>query len=243
MIQRHPEMKRFLCIITACGCLISQHIASAQSAIVNAPSTDVVPAKKLYVEMDFITNYAWQRDDAKFATYLPRAVVGVGHNIEVGTNVSYTRVRGGGAPVEVQPNVKWQFYSNESLGVAAAVGCMWFVPVTHSAGTDTFAQCYSLASKQVSGDYGPRLTGGGYTLLGASRDQGTRTGAIVAYQQPIARKMSFIVDWQSGHNRFGFLSPAISITTPRNGSLSAGYAVANKGHENNALFLYFGQQF
>ena len=237
-------MKRtFYIVFVSCCCLISQQIASAQSAIVNAPSTDVVAAKKLYVEMDFITNYAWQRDDAKFANYLPRAVVGVGHNIEVGANVSYTRVPGGGEPVELQPNVKWQFYSDEGKGLAASVGCVWFIPVTHRAGTDTFAQCYSLASKQVSGDYGPRLTGGAYTLLGASKGQGTRTGAIVAYEQPIARKLSFIVDWQSGHNRFGFLSPAILVTTPHNGSLSAGYAVANKGHENNALFLYFGQQF
>ena len=229
-------------LVVFCSCLLSGNL-QAQSAIVNAPSTDVVAAKKLYVEMDFITNYAWQRDDAKFANYLPRAVVGVGHNIEVGANVSYTHVPGGGAPIELQPNVKWQFYSNESKGLAASVGCMWFIPVTHRAGTDTFAQCYSLASKQVRGDYGPRLTGGAYTLLGASKDQGTRTGAIVGYEQPIVGKMSFTVDWQSGHNRFGFLSPALSFTTPHNGSLQAGYAVANKGHENNALFLFFGQQF
>src|ERR1051325_6163510 len=112
------KLKIFLTIL-ACGfvsCLI-QHSVAAQSAIVNAPSTDVVPAKKLYVEMDFITNYAWARGDERFANYLPRAVVGLGKNVEVGANVSYTRVPGGGAPIEVQPNVKWQFYSNESIGV------------------------------------------------------------------------------------------------------------------------------
>src|SRR5436309_5459629 len=97
-------------VASFCG-VVCQSLA-AQSAIVNAPSTDVVAAKKIYVEMDFITNYAWQRDDARFANYLPRAVVGIGHNIEAGANVSYTRVPGGGAPVELQPNVKWQFYSN-----------------------------------------------------------------------------------------------------------------------------------
>jgi hypothetical protein len=41
-----------------------QHEASAQSTIINVPSADVVAAKKVYVEMDFLTNYAWQRKDS-----------------------------------------------------------------------------------------------------------------------------------------------------------------------------------
>lgn len=209
----------------------------------NVPSTDVVAAKKVYVEMDFITNYAWQRDDARFANYLPRAVVGVGHNVEVGANVSYTRVPGGGEPIELQPNAKWQFYSNEDKGLAASVGCIWFVPITNRTGTDTFAQCYTVASKQFSGNYGPRFTGGVYRLLGAGDDEETKTGAIVGWEQPLSKKVGFTVDWSSGVNRLGYLSPGFYVLTPRNGSISAGYAIANKGHENNALFVYYGQQF
>ncbi|HXT62150.1 MAG TPA: hypothetical protein VN696_03860 [Pyrinomonadaceae bacterium] len=217
--------------------------AVAQSSIMNAPSSDVVAPKRVYVEMDFITNYAWQRDDARFANYLPRAVVGIGHKIEVGANVSYTHTPAGGAPIEVQPNVKWQFYRNEGKGVAAAVGCLWFVPLTHRAGTDTFGQCYSVVSKRFQGDHGPKFTGGGYGLVGASDNAGTKTGAIAAWEQPLADRFSFIVDWQSGQNRMGYLSPALNVTLPHNGSLSGGYAIANKGHHNNSLFIYFGQQF
>ena len=218
-------------------------MSRAQTTVMNAPSSDVVAAKRVYVEMDFITNYAWARGDERFANYLPRAVVGVGQNIEVGVNVSYTRVPGGGEPLELQPNAKWQFYSNEEKGVAAAAGCMWFIPVTHRSGTDTFGQCYSVASKRFKGDYGPKFTGGAYTLIAASRDQGTRTGAIAAYEQPLANRLSFIVDWQSGDNRFGFISPALNVSTPRNGNLSAGYAIANRGRGRNWLFLFYGQQF
>ncbi len=79
------------------------HDAAAQSTILNTPSTDVVAPKKVYVEMDFITNYAWQRDDgSKFANYIARAVVGVARNVEAGVNVSFTHVRGGGQPIELQ---------------------------------------------------------------------------------------------------------------------------------------------
>jgi hypothetical protein len=232
----------FSILVVFCSCLMGRNL-QAQSAIVNAPSTDVVAAKKLYVEMDFITNYAWQRGDARFANYLPRAVVGIGPNVEVGANVSYTRVPGGGAPVELQPNAKWQFYSNEGAGVAAVAGCIWFVPVTHRLGTNTFGQCYSLASKKFKGTYGPRFTGGAYRLIGANDEQHTKAGAIIGYEQPLSQKVGLIIDWASGQNRFGYVSPALNFVFPNNGNLSAGYAIANHGRGNNNLFLYYGQQF
>lgn len=222
---------------------LSGQQALAQSTMMNAPSSDVVAAKKVYLEMDFITNYAWAQGDERFANYLPRAVVGVGRNVEVGVNVSYTRVPGGGEPIELQPNAKWQFYNNEGKGVAAAAGCMFFVPVTNRADTDTFAQCYSVASKQFSGNYGPRFTGGGYRLIGAGPDEETKTGFIAGYEQPLTGRLSFIVDWMSGNNRFGYISPSLNLSTPRNGNLSGGYAIANQGRGRNWLFFFYGQQF
>jgi hypothetical protein len=224
------------------ACIVSAS-AMAQSSLMNVPSTDVVTPKNVYVEMDFITNYAWARGDERFANYLPRAVVGVGRNVEVGANVSYTRVPGGGEPIEIQPNAKWQFYDNEEKGVAASVGCIFLVPITNRVGSDTFAQCYTVASKQFSGNYGPRFTGGVYRLMGAGDDEETKAGAIVGWEQPLSKKVGFTVDWSSGVNRFGYLSPGFYVLTPRNGSISAGYAIANKGHQNNALFIYYGQQF
>src|SRR5512132_1632875 len=179
-------MKINLSLILLAAALILTGVSvsiNAQSTVMNAPSTDVVAAKKIYLEMDFITNYAWAQGDERFANYLPRAIVGVANHWEAGVNVSYTHVPGGGEPLELQPNAKWQFYNNEGKGLAASAGCMWFIPVTHRSGTDTFGQCYSTASKRFKGDYGPRFTGGAYTLIAARRDQGTRSGAIAAYEQ------------------------------------------------------------
>ena len=224
------------------SCVALPEVAG-QSTILNTPSTDVVATKKVYLEMDFITNYAWQKGDTKFANYLPRAVIGVGRNIEAGVNVSFTQVPGAGAPVELQPNAKWQFYHNEEKGLAAAAGCIWYVPITHRAGTDTLGQCYSVASKKVSGNHGPRLTGGGYVLIGASSAERTKAGAIVAYEQPLSKRTGFLLDWLSGNNRFGSVSPGLYILTPHNGSLSAGYTIANHGRGKNALFVYYGTQF
>jgi len=223
---------------------VSAHQAAAQSTILNTPSTDVVARKKVYVEMDFITNYAWQRDDdSKYANYAPRVVVGVARNVEVGVNVSFTHVPGGGEPIELQPNAKWQFYQNEQKGLAAAAGCIWYLPITHRAGTDSVGQCYSVVSKKVSGDLGPRFHGGGYVLIGASKAERTKAGAIVAYEQPFSKRTGLLLDWLSGDNRFGSVSPGLYILTPHNGSLSAGYTIANHGRGKNALFVYYGTQF
>src|ERR1043166_5516842 len=223
---------------------VSTPRAAAQSTILNTPSTDVVASKKVYVEMDFITNYAWQRnDDSKYANYAPRVVVGVARNIEAGVNVSFTHVPGGGQPIELQPNAKWQFYQNERKGLAAAAGCIWYVSITHRAGTDTVGQCYSVASKKVSGDLGPRFTGGGYVLIGASKAERTRAGAIVAYEQPFSKRTGLLLDWLSGDNRFGSVSPGLYLLLPHNRSLSGGYTIANHGRGKNAFFLYYGTQF
>jgi len=233
--------KTTLTLILFLVLFLAPSFAVAQSTLMNVPSTDVVASKKVYVEMDFLTNYAWQREGS-FQNYIPRAVVGVAGNVEAGVNVSFTHVSGQNSPIEVQPNVKWQFYNNEAAGVAGATGCILYAPITHRRGTDTLGQCYLVGSKRFTGSHGPRFTGGGYTLIGAPAER-TKGGAIVGYEQPLFNRFSFLVDWFSGDNRFGYVSPGISIATSKTTALTTGYAIANHGRGRNALFFYYGKQF
>jgi len=232
----------FLPVLLFILSLSGQQVASAQTTLMNVPSTDVVAARKVYLEFDFLTNYAWQREGS-FQNYIPRTVIGLGRNVEVGANVSYTHVSGESLPIELQPNIKWQIYNNESNGMAVAVGCILYAPVTHRAGARTIGQCYSVASKQLRGRFGPRFTGGGYALLHANEDERTKAGAILGYEQPLSSKISLIVDWSSGDNRFGYVSPGLSFATSQNSSLTTGYTIANHGRGKNALFAYYGIQF
>jgi hypothetical protein len=240
--MKTPKTLLILLAVAFFSCLPSQRTV-AQTTLMNVPSTDVVAAKKVYVEMDFLTNYAWQREGS-FQNYIPRTVIGVGRNVEAGVNISYTHISGeGGQPIEIQPNVKWQFYSNEENGTAGAVGCVLYAPITHRAGTNTLGQCYAVASKKLNGKYGPRFTGGGYGLIGAGADEKTKAGAIVGYEQPLTNKILLIVDWFSGDNRFGYVSPGLSFTTSKKSALTTGYTIANHGRGKNALFAYYGIQF
>lgn len=217
--------------------------AKAQSTIANVPSTDVVSRGHVYLEGDFVTNYGWARQSA-FRTYALRGAAGVAHHVEVGVNVAYTEVRTGiSQPLEIQPGIKWQFFNDEARGLAGSVGCMLYIPVTHRTGTDTFGMCYSTVSKKFSGKYGPRLTGGAYSLVGRDAGTGARTGAIAGYEQPLIPRVSFVMDWFSGRNRFGYVTPGLSFATTRRSNLFTGYSMGNQGRRNNTFFAFYGITF
>ena len=217
--------------------LSSSRQTNAQSTLFNIPSTDVQAKKKVYLEFDFISHLE-SHEDGGFRSYAPRVVVGLGNNFEAGVNVSFTDALAPDQPVEIQPNVKYQFYNDEDNGVAAAVGGILYAPIARRAGTDTFGLIYTTVSKKVSGAYGPRLTGGGYGLVGRANGNGSEGGAIVGYEQPLHSKVSFVADWLSGKNRFGYVTPGFAITTSSRSQLYVGYSIGNQGRKNNALFIY-----
>lgn len=222
--------------------LASQRTIVAQTTLVTIPSTDVVSDRNVYLEFDFISHYA-SHHDGGFQSYVPRAVVGVGHNVEVGVNLVYTDGFGVNQPIEVQPNIKWQFYSNEQQRLSAAVGVMLYAPVTHRTGTNTFVMLYALVSKKVAGKFGPRLTGGGYALPGRVDGTGAKAGVMAGFEQPLAPRVNFVMDWSSGRNRFGYVTPGLSFATTKRSLLYTGYSIGNQGRGNNALFTYYGITF
>jgi hypothetical protein len=222
--------------------LLAAHETNAQSTLFNIPSTDVVAKKKVYFEFDFISHLE-SHDDGGFQAYIPRFVVGVGGNVEVGANVAFTDALAPDQPVELQPNIKYKFYSNEEYGVAAATGAILYTPIANRDGVDTFGLVYSTVSKKVKGTYGPRITGGGYGLVGRADGTGTKGGAIVGYEQPLHAKVNFVADWLSGKNRFGYVTPGFSFVTSSTSALYVGYSIGNQGRKNNALFVYWGVTF
>jgi hypothetical protein len=241
MISKFQSKIPYLSLLLALLCL-SAHAAEAQSTLVTIPSTDVVSSGKVYLEFDFISHYA-SHHNGGFQTYEPRVAVGVGHNIEVGVNVVYTDGFGVNQPIEIQPNIKWRFYQNEKQRVSAVAGVMLYAPVTHRSGTNTFVMLYALVSKKMAGRFGPRFTGGGYALPGRDDGTGARAGTMVGYEQPFARRISFVVDWASGRNRFGYVTPGFSFATTQHSNLYTGYSIGNQGRRNNALFAYYGITF
>lgn len=212
----------------------------AQSTIFNIPTTDVVAPKKVYFEFDFVSHLE-SRDNGGFQTYIPRVVIGLGKGVEVGLNVAATH---SAAPTVVyaQPNIKWQFYASEKSGTALSVGAIAYTPLRNREANDTFGLFYGNVSKKFKGTYSPRLTIGGYGLAGLDADV-DKGGAIVGYEQPIASKVSFVADWFSGKNGFGYVTPGFSFSLPKNQPVNVGYSFGNSGRKNNGLFVYYGITF
>lgn len=215
----------------------------AQSLIFNTPSTDVVAKGKTYVEMDWY-GHLESLDNGGYHGFYPRVVVGVGKGLEVGANVSWSKSLTPNQPVQVIPNVKWQAYSNEKTGVTSTVGVMAYVTVKNrSNGGDDYAMLYSNASKKFKSNYGPRFTGGYYQLLGRAAGNGATKGAMLGYEQPLHSTVSFVMDWYSGNNNLGYLTPALVLTLPKGQVFSAGWLIGNQGRKNNYLYLSYGLTF
>jgi hypothetical protein len=213
----------------------------AQTSIFNVPTTDVLPPQKLTVEADYIAHPA-PYDKAGFQYFGPVIIYGLRKNVEVGFNAFYTLSSEPDA-AEIQPNVKWQFFNDEESGVAAAVGGILIIPLKNRETTKTKALLYANISQQIRGKYGPRLTSGAYSFIGPMDEGETRGGLLLGLEQPLHSKLTFVADWYTGYNVFGYAAAGLGLTLPKESYLYAGYSFGNRGRGNNWLGIYFGRTF
>jgi len=227
------------------ACLAAARPAAAQSTIFNIPTTDTVSKGKGYAEFDYLVQLP-APDAGQFQIFAPRAVVGVTPQLEVGVNLAVTHVSDGGGNTTVfQPNAKYKFFADDDQGLAAAAGIIGYMPNNDG---DNFGQIYANVSKKTKS--GTRLTGGIYGALSCDYCDGTsnKVGAILGLEQPINAKVSFVADWLSGKNFWGYFTPGVSVVLPHSGLLNIGYSIGNDSFKNNdlknrALFVYYGITF
>jgi hypothetical protein len=188
----------------------SAQVARAQSSIFNAPSTDVMPPHSLYVEADYAAHLS-SYEKGGFHFFGPSLIYGLRKQVEVGVNAYFTKSSEPTA-AELQPNAKWQFYSDEGRGLAAAAGGVLFVPLAHRDETHTSALLYATISKQLKARLGPRFTTGAYRFVGRTAEGETRGGMLLGYEQPLSRRLGLLADWYSGHNSEGYAAAGLSVT-------------------------------
>jgi hypothetical protein len=225
-------------------CVISVKPAAAQSTIFNIPSTDTVSPGKFYFEFDYV--YQLPKPDAgQFSVATPRVVIGITPMLEVGVNVGFAHVAdGGGTTTIFQPNLKYKFFSNDDSGLAASAGVIGYM---QNNGGDGFGQVYGNVSKKMKS--GARFTAGVYGAISCDGcvDTSQKAGVLLGYEQPLGGKVSFVADWFSGKNFWGYFTPGISVTLPHNSLFNIGYSLGNDSwdsatadYRNRALFAYYG---
>lgn len=211
---------------------------NAQSAIFAVPNTDTQGKKTFYVEADFFGHFDKYKSGG-FQSVGPSTLYGVTENVEIGLNYFFTR-SGEGSSSELQPSIKWRFYDNKKADVAAAVGSVVLIPLKKD-GDKPAAMFYANASKKFASANGMRLTGGIYTVANAEDDFGTRTGALLGFEQPLTEKLNLLVDWTSGKNRLGYSNAGFSYVPNKANYFAAGYTFGNSGRANNFLQVFYGR--
>jgi hypothetical protein len=229
--------------------------ARAQSTIFNIPSTDTVDKGKGYFEFDFLPQAPGPDAGARIVIYNPRFIAGLPHDAEVGINIPIYH-NSDWDPTSlsyIQPNLKWKYYKNDAMGVAADAGVVANFPLNSRDAQLAWAYVYGNFSKKVKS--GARFTAGPYGVIAKQDDPvkvgflGTRGGVLLGYEQPLRGRFSFVADWFSGKNSIGYFTPGISITLPHSGLLNAGYSFGNdswadsNATKNRYLFLYYGVTF
>jgi hypothetical protein len=245
--------------LVALACVLPAQRAMAQSTIFNIPSTDTVDNKKVYAEFDFLPQAPGPEVGSMTTLYNPRIIFGLPNNAEVGLNFPIYH-NGGLSPSNaayIQPNIKWKFLKDDDKGLAATVGGVLNTPLNQRDGQATWGYVYANVSMKYKGDHGPRITAGGYGVI-ANADPasgpvsfiGKRGGAILGYEQPLTKTVSFVADWFSTQNSLGYFTPGISVTLPHSGLFNIGYSIGNDawknetpGYKNRYVFAYYGMTF
>lgn len=259
--------------------VVAVQTAMAQSTIFNIPSGDTVDKGKAYAEFDFLDQmpgFDATTATPAFRTLLinPRLVVGGPHDTEFGVNFPTFHTTQGAANglcsgssatttcAYIEPNFKWKFYKNDDEGLSFVGGALLHTPLNgrfqNAAGVqtnETWGLFYGDFTKKIkTGDYGPRFSAGPYVVADSGLNDFTsvgahRAGVILGYEQPVTKKISFVADWYSGKNYYGYFTPGISVTLPGNGLFNAGYSIGNDSWansdatKNRFLFLYYGITF
>lgn len=209
--------------------------AAAQQTIFNVPTADVLDRGKVYFELDASFKFNCQPALCKFSSFVPRIVVGTGHNVEVGLNV-IGNVQPGADTTTLVPVIKWRFYQNEKKGWALFAGNHFYIPVRNKSfnfGTYT----YVAAAKTINKT---RLTAGGYV---ASRNvfatQAVRGGGQFGFEQAVTKNFNVIADWYTGKHSAGYFTPGISFKASPKVTGYLGYSIGNaSAAKGNHFFLF-----
>lgn len=210
--------------------LFAARCAFAQETVFDVPSADFLDKGKVYLEQDGTIRF---HDPS--ATFTPRLVFGVGHQIEVGVNFN-----GLSAPevgeLNLSPTVKWQPWKSANSGWSFFVGDDVFFPVrnrTYNSGN------YSYATLAKQFKHGTRITAGAYDFTKNVVASANRAGGQFTLEQTITSRFTLAAEWFTGNNATGYFNPGVIYKlTPKLTGYFA-YQIGNAGvTRGNHQFLY-----
>ena len=220
-------------LVLAIACAVEP--VSGQQTIFNVPTTDVLDRGTVYGELDVSFKTNCQEAVCRFSSFVPRVVVGAGHNIEVGLNVT-GNIQPGADTTTLVPVVKWRPYNNSDKGWSVVAGDHVFIPVRNRS-YDIGNYVYLEASKTFK--HGMRLTAGGYDFTdGVVATHANRAGGQFGFEQTVNKYLNINADWYTGRHAAGYFTPGIAAKPHPKVTIYAGYSIGNaNAAQGNHFFL------
>ena len=212
-----------------------------QQTVFNVPSADVLDRGKVYAELDVSFKPSDSEVTTKFSSFVPRVVLGVGKDVEVGLNLT-GNIQPGQDSTTLVPAVKWKFYNGKDNGWSLLGGTHVFIPVRNRT-YDTGNYSYLEFSKTFKS--GTRLTAGGYAFTRHVVTEAARGGGQFAFEQPLTPKCSFAADWFTGKHSVGYFTPGVIFKAGPRITGYAGYSIGNQNASrgNHFFLLELGYNF
>lgn len=192
--------------------------AFAQQTVFNVPSADVLDRGKLYGEFDYT-----YRADGAVSGFTPRVVIGVGHHVEAGVNLTGISHPGPSHSTVVVAG-KWKLYYSGNSGWALVVGDNVFVPVqnrTFEAGNYLYVELAKTWRSQT------RISAGAYHFSAGVVAPAQRAGGQFAIEQSVGNRTTLAADWYTGKHSFGYFTPGAVFKLTSKLTLYAAYQLGN----------------
>ena len=203
--------------------------ARAQETVFDVPSADILDRGKVYGELDGTV-----RPVDTLATFTPRVVIGIGHEIEVGANFDGLSAPGPGE-LSISLTIKWRPWHTES-GWSFYCGDDVFLPVynrTYNAGN----YAYAMFAKQWK--KGTRIGAGAYDFTRNVVAAANRAGGQFTFEQPVASRVTLAAEWYTGNHAAGYVNAGAIWKLTSKLTLYTAYQVGNAGvTTGNHQFLW-----
>jgi hypothetical protein len=218
---------KFWGILVLLGSACAVH---GQETVFDVPSADVLDKGKVYGELDWTVRVV-----DPYATFTPRIVVGIGHQIEVGMNFD-----GLSAPtvgeLEISPTVKWRIWKAKASGWSFYVGDNLFFPV-YKRSYDVGNYAYASFAKEWK--HGTRIGLGGYDFTKNVVATGNRAGGQFTFEQIVNHRLTLAAEWYTGNHAAGYVNTGAIIKLTTKLAFYTAYQIGNAGvTTGNHQFLW-----
>lgn len=223
-----------LALLCLCVCLPAR--ANAQSSLTD----ELTEPGKIDVSFDFLGSVARRRAGG-FEWYLPGVSFGFKGGLEIGGAVSTMVPPTADEPREAIPHARWQWLET-SRHQTAVIGAAWHAPLSNRSDAEHYGLIDLIVSQPLGQREATTVSAGVYTLVGRRRFDDTRHGVILGWDHTLSQRWSYSVEWTSGNNWYGYLSPSVTLTSGSHW-MTAGYCIGNQPSANHGPCISAGRTF